>query len=67
MIPDTITKLESEAESDATGKAYCDEEMAKTESKKAELDSTIESLTTKIDALLETHRELLKTEPSEVY
>jgi chromosome segregation ATPase len=49
LISDMITKLEGEAESDATEKAYCDEEMAKTESKKAELDSTMESLTTKID------------------
>jgi len=49
LISDMISKLESEAESDATEKAYCDEEMAKTEAKKAELDSTIESLTTKID------------------
>jgi len=49
LISDMITKLEGEAESDATEKAYCDEEMAKTESKKAELDTTMESLTTKID------------------
>jgi chromosome segregation ATPase len=49
LISDMIAKLESEAESDATEKAYCDEEMAETEAKKAELDSTIESLTTKID------------------
>jgi len=49
LISDMITKLEGEAEADATEKAYCDEEMAKTEAKKAELDSTMESLTTKID------------------
>jgi chromosome segregation ATPase len=49
LISDMITKLEGEAESDATEKAYCDEEMAKTESKKADLESTVESLTTKID------------------
>jgi len=49
LISDMISKLESEAESDATEKAYCDEEMAKTEAKKSELDSTMESLTTKID------------------
>merc|ERR1719183_573433 len=33
-----IAKLEKEAEEDATEKAYCDEEMSKTEAKKAELD-----------------------------
>merc|ERR1719453_595242 len=49
LISDMISKLENEAEADATEKAYCDEEMAKTEAKKAELDSTMESLTTKID------------------
>merc|ERR1719223_1846803 len=32
-----IAKLEKEAEEDATEKAYCDEEMSKTEAKKAEL------------------------------
>ena len=31
MISDMITKLEEEAANDATEKAYCDEEMAKTE------------------------------------
>jgi len=49
MISDMIAKLEKEAEDDAAEKAYCDEEMAKTQSKKDELDSEIESLTTKID------------------
>jgi len=44
-----IAKLEAEAKAEATEKAYCDEEMAKTEAKKAELDSTMETLTTKID------------------
>jgi len=44
-----IAKLEKEAEGDATEKAYCDEELGKTESKKSELDSEIEELTTKID------------------
>merc|ERR1719478_238031 len=34
-----IAKLEKEAESEATEKAYCDEQMAKTQAKKAEMDS----------------------------
>merc|ERR1711970_1059437 len=42
-------KLEKEAEAEATEKAYCDEQMAKTEAKKAELEGTIAKLTNKID------------------
>merc|ERR1712048_91446 len=38
-----------EAEEDATEKAYCDEEMAKTEAKKADLEGTVAKLTAKID------------------
>merc|ERR1719443_177734 len=44
-----IAKLEKEAEEDAAEKAYCDEEMAKTEAKKQELDDEIAKLTSKID------------------
>jgi len=49
LIQDMITKLENESSSEATEKAYCDEEMAKTASKKGELEYEIEKLTTKID------------------
>merc|ERR1719407_15108 len=49
LISDMITKLEKEAEAEATEKAYCDEQMSKTEAKKAELDDTIAKLTNKID------------------
>ena len=44
LISDMITELEGEAESDVTGKAYCDEE-----SRKTDLESTVDFLTTKID------------------
>merc|ERR1719393_321010 len=38
LISDMIAKLEKEAEAEATEKAYCDEEMSKTEAKKGELE-----------------------------
>merc|ERR1719420_844419 len=49
LITDMISKLEAEAKSEATEKAYCDEELSKTEAKKSELESTISKLTSKID------------------
>merc|ERR1719326_1794859 len=49
LIGDMIDKLEKEAHAEATEKAYCDEQMAKTEAKKSELDDDIAKLTAKID------------------
>merc|ERR1712217_301969 len=49
LIADVISKLEKEAQSEATEKAYCDEQMAKTEEKKAELEEDVDKLTSKID------------------
>jgi len=49
LITDMISKLESEAKSEATEKAYCDEELSKTEAKKTELEGVISRLTSKID------------------
>merc|ERR1719446_1223809 len=49
LIGDMINKLEAEAKSEATEKAYCDEEMSKTEGKKSELEGVISRLTSKID------------------
>merc|ERR1719428_1907876 len=50
LIKDMIEKLESEAEAAATEKAYCDEQIAKTEAKKSELEDDIAKLTSKIDS-----------------
>mmetsp|Transcript_40076 Transcript_40076/g.69742 ORF Transcript_40076/g.69742 Transcript_40076/m.69742 type:complete len:697 (+) Transcript_40076:51-2141(+) len=49
LISDLIAKLESEAGAEASEKAFCDEEIAKTDAKKSELDSEIAALTSKID------------------
>jgi len=49
LISDLITRLESESQADATEKAYCDEQMAKTEAKKSDLQNTIAKLTSKLD------------------
>merc|ERR1719316_1927788 len=49
LISDMIVKLEKEASAEATEKAYCDEQIAKTEAKKADLEATIAKLTSKID------------------
>jgi len=49
LITDLIVRLEKEAAAEAAEKAFCDEEMAKTESKKSELEDDIAKLTAKID------------------
>merc|ERR1719240_2036296 len=49
LVADMIAKLEKEAEEDATEKAYCDEEMSKTEAKKAELEEDLAKLVAKLD------------------
>jgi len=49
LISDLIAKLEKEALADATEKAYCDEQMTKTEAKKEELEGIMKKLTTKMD------------------
>jgi predicted RNase H-like nuclease (RuvC/YqgF family) len=49
LISDMIAKLEEAAGADATQKAYCDEETAESEAKKAEHNEMIAKLSTKID------------------
>merc|ERR1719421_1599105 len=49
LIRELIDRLMAEAAAEATEKAYCDEQMAKTEAKKSELEDDIAALTAKID------------------
>ena len=44
-----LAKLEKEPEEDAEEKAYCDEEMKKTEAKKAELEEDLAKVTSKLE------------------
>merc|ERR1719487_743591 len=48
LIEDMIATLESEAEEDATQKAYCDKEMSETNAKKDELTAESDKLSTSI-------------------
>jgi len=49
LIQDMIAKLEQEAGSEATEKAFCDEQLAKTEEKKGELEHDVAKQTSRID------------------
>merc|ERR1719507_2268136 len=49
LIKTLIIKLEKEAGAEAQEKAYCDEQMAKTEAKQTELEDDVAKLTAKID------------------
>merc|ERR1719387_1999232 len=50
LITDMIEKLEAEAEADATKKAYCDKELAETNTKKSDKEAEIEKLTSQIES-----------------
>merc|ERR1719265_2715332 len=51
LISDMITKMEAEAEADATEKAFCDKELSETNAKKDDKTAEIEKLTAKIDKM----------------
>jgi len=51
LITDMISKLEGEADADATEKAYCDKETKETTAKKVEKTAEIEKLSTRIDRM----------------
>merc|ERR1719223_1098437 len=49
LIQDMISKLERQAQDEATEKSYCDEQMAKTGAKKEELQAAVQKLTSTFD------------------
>jgi len=49
MMQNMISKLEKEADEDATEKAFCDEQLAKTSAKKGDLEDEIAKQTSTID------------------
>merc|ERR1719336_3445706 len=51
LITDMIERLESEAQEDATHKAYCDKELSESTAKKDDKTAEISKLTTKIDQM----------------
>merc|ERR1712066_1001939 len=51
LIADMIQRLESEAQADASHKAYCDKELSESDEKKNDKTAEISKLTTKIDQM----------------
>jgi chromosome segregation ATPase len=49
LIKDLISKLEAEAASESTEKAYCDDEMGKTKEKKDDLSADLDKVTSKLE------------------
>merc|ERR1719443_481040 len=69
LIEDMIEKLLKEAQEEASQKAFCDEEMGKSKTSKAEKTATIDKLQTRIDGASATIAELteaVKTLQSEI-
>merc|ERR1740123_2370912 len=51
LIADMISRLEEEADADASHKAYCDKEIGESNVKKADKTAEIEKLSTSIDKM----------------
>jgi len=51
LITDMISRLESDAQSDASHKAYCDKETSESNAKKTETTALIDKLSTSIDSM----------------
>merc|ERR1719203_1789293 len=51
LVTDMIKKLEADAASEATQKAYCDKELSESTAKKEEESDAVEKLSTKIDQM----------------
>jgi hypothetical protein len=51
LITDMITRLESDAKTDASHKAYCDKETSEANAKKIEKKALIDKLSTEIDSM----------------
>jgi len=51
LITDMITRLEGDAQSDASHKAYCDKETSEANAKKIEKKALIDKLSTQIDSM----------------
>jgi len=51
LIRDMISKMEAEADADASKKAWCDRQLADTRQKKSEKNAEISKLTTRIDVM----------------
>merc|ERR1719380_429570 len=58
LIKSLIDRLMAEAAAEAQEKAYCDEQMAKTEAKKSELEDDVSALTAKIEKAVAASEEL---------
>jgi len=58
MIAQMIEKLESDGAADASHKGYCDKELSESNAKKAEQETDIEKLTTKLDQMSSRSAEL---------
>jgi chromosome segregation ATPase len=65
LIQDMITRLEEEAEADATEKVFCDKELGETNDKKADKTAELEKISAKIDKMAARSKQL-KSEVSEL-